>query len=117
MTTPDTRPERRRTPRVEASQPLTVTLTTGSSVSVAKLKDISTVGLRCNLETPIAEMTRVRLGFQIDDRQQEVEGTVVRCEQGSHDDLSSWDIAVYFTSMSQPVRDTLGHYVTEETGR
>ncbi len=112
MATPDAPPDRRRTRRVESD--LQVTLTAGTHVTPARLRNISTVGLRCTLTTPIAELTRVRLGFQLANGVQEIEGAVVRCEQGDHG-LSSWDVAVYFTGMSQTVRDTLGSYLSSKS--
>ena len=116
MTSPSPRAERRRATRAAATFP--VRLSSESHADPAILRDLSEIGLACSAPQPIAEMTLVGLDFVLPGSAENhhVQGAVVRCAplrvpSGAE---RRWDIAVYFTEVSDATRRALREYVARE---
>ncbi|MCA8969166.1 MAG: PilZ domain-containing protein [Planctomycetes bacterium] len=99
--------ERRRAPRVSADLPLQ--LRARDAGASAQLRDLSTIGLSCTFPEPIPEMTAVQLRLELDDVPHDIVGAVVRSERSDDE----WEIAVYFTEISDTSKKSLEHYITD----
>ena len=102
--------ERRRAPRAPAS--FAVRLSPAAESRPAQLKDISEIGLCCHSEEPVAEMTAVRIDFELPNRPgpHTVAGAVVRCE-AAEDNPGGFEVAVYFTQVGEDTQKALREYV------
>lgn len=101
--------ERRRSPRVRASFPLTVTARDAGAR--AELRDISQNGLCCIFPEQVPEMALVRLNLEIDDEDLEIDGAVVRSVPAPSG--TGWEIAVFFTGITRSTREKLGSCVAK----
>lgn len=99
--------ERRRAPRVSADLPLEISAR--DARARAQLRDLSTIGLSCLFPEPIPEMTAVKLGLEFEDGTHEFVGAVVRSERSD----DAWEIAVYFTEVSEDARHSLERFITD----
>ncbi|MFQ5503967.1 MAG: PilZ domain-containing protein [Planctomycetota bacterium] len=95
--------ERRRSPRVSASFPLTVTARDAGAR--AELRNISQNGLCCIFPEQVPEMALVRLNLEIDDEDLEIDGAVVRSVPAPGG--TGWEIAVFFTGIASSTREKL----------
>lgn len=107
------RHERRRAERIAATFP--IELTYRDAPVDAELKDLSENGLCCTYPTAIDELTQVRLGLRLPgtDRSHSVDGAVVRCVKCRGDSPPRYEIAVYFTYLSDEARIDLRAFVNE----
>ena len=107
--------ERRRAPRIVADLPLQ--LSARDAGAPAQLKDLSTIGLSCSFSEALPEMTLVAIQIEVDGHTCAIEGAVVRCEREADE---QWDVAIYFTAMSDESRMKLEQFVesrlTESAG-
>jgi hypothetical protein len=104
--------ERRRHRRAQADWPITIILDDG--VHQAKIRDVSRGGVSFFLDRPIAEMTLLRVQFDIPVeggvRKIQGVGAVVRCERIARN-LEHYEIAVFVQDMALPDRETVEGYV------
>ena len=99
--------ERRRAPRVSADLPLQ--LIARDAGAHAKLQDLSTIGLSCVFPEAIPEMTAVELQLDMEGAKHSIIGAVVRSERLE----DGWEIAVYFTKISDSAKDQLETYIDQ----
>jgi hypothetical protein len=106
--------ERRRHVRARAEWPVTVALDGGRHE--AKIRDVSRGGLCFFLDRPIAEMTLLRIEFdlptEVGVRRISGQGAVVRCEPIAVV-VDHYEIAVFLTEMADPDRQTIERYVND----
>ena len=119
MTQENARPERRREPRIEADLPLKI----GSedAAVITQTRNISTLGMYCQVETEIPPMTKVSLtlyapvpgkGKNVVTRKVNCEGVVVRSEPVTEKDGSTrYNVAIYFSDLSEADRKAISLYV------
>ncbi|MBK8977433.1 MAG: PilZ domain-containing protein [Planctomycetes bacterium] len=105
--------ERRRTPRAPADFAIAFAGPPGTTHE-ARLRDLSTGGLCCHYGEPLREMTLVDLSLDIPGVQstQHVQGAVVRSAKVRGVNPPTYEIAVFFTSMSPEARRAIDAYVT-----
>jgi hypothetical protein len=103
--------ERRRAPRVRASFPIQLTCETGVLHGV--LRDISTVGLCCQIPAALREMTLVRMRLELPGvaAAADVEGVVVRTEKVPNKTPATYDVAMFFASITPKARTTIAAFV------
>lgn len=109
MPTPVT--ERRRTARVTATFPIQIGPAELSRP--ARLKDLSENGLCCISNQQVDEMTKVSIEVLLPGSKDKhmVEGAVVRCEALRGKQPPQWDLAVYFTDISEAAKAGIRGYV------
>lgn len=104
---PSAPPERRRAPRIAADLPLQ--LVARDAGATAQLRDLSTIGLSCVFPEPIPEMTAVNLELELGGQKHEIVGAVVRSERLDE----GWEIAVYFTQITDEATSGLTSYIED----
>ncbi len=104
--------ERRRWTRAKAEWPLTVVLDDGRHE--ARVRDISRAGICFFIDRPIAEMTALKLEFElpVDGGMRRIAGTgaVVRCDRISVA-VDHYEVAVFLQELPDPDRATIEEYV------
>ena len=105
--------EKRRAPRVATDIP--IQLTAPAEGSPGNLRDISTVGLCCEVAEPLQEMTVVSIELSLpgSDENHQVAGAVVRCDRAAARNKMAYEIAIYFTEISNSTRRAIGTYVEQ----
>ncbi|MGB0333567.1 MAG: PilZ domain-containing protein, partial [Planctomycetota bacterium] len=92
--------------------PISITMEDGDHE--AKIRDVSRGGVCFFLDRPIAEMTALRVEFELPTehgrRTITGDGAVVRCERISRT-LEHYEIAVFVQNMAAPDRETIERYV------
>ena len=103
--------ERRRAPRASASFP--ISLSTKADAAPATLRDISQNGLRCTHAEALREMTMVRIDMKLpgDKDVHQIDGVVVRCAKLRGETPPTYEIAVYFATMSPEARVAVESFV------
>jgi c-di-GMP-binding flagellar brake protein YcgR len=106
-------PERRRAPRVHARFPIQLSTENGTLHGV--LRDISTAGLCCQIPTALREMTLVRMRLELPGVREpaEVEGVVVRAEKLPDKSPATYDVAMFFATISVGARRAIEAFVTK----
>jgi len=111
--------ERRAQPRAKGTPRFTVGLKPkGPSVQV---RDISLSGISFRVSSPIEFMTRLMmtLEFAADHALKEptasdsiqCEGAVVRCDPAGDGNKGAYEVAVFFTQLSEHAKKVIGEYV------
>ncbi len=103
--------ERRRAPRVHAGFPIHLSTETGTLEGV--LRDISSVGLCCQIPAALREMTLVRMRLELPGVREpaEVEGVVVRAEKLRDKTPATYDVAMFFATISPAARQSIEAFV------
>jgi hypothetical protein len=110
--------ERRRSPRVPAASQ--VSLNTSKDAADAVLKNVSTSGLLCQTERPIAEMTIVEVKLALPPLAEEQDrrylitgrGVVVRCEPAARgNSRKRYEVAIYFTQLTHDSKASLERFI------
>ncbi len=105
--------ERRRHPRAKGEFPVTINAANGRIQ--ARVRDLSSSGICFFLEQPMPEMTAVRIDLEIpvNGKSQKIsgDGAVVRCQRIA-DGIEHYEIAVFFTYLSEESREHLLQYVS-----
>jgi c-di-GMP-binding flagellar brake protein YcgR len=103
--------ERRRAPRVRANFPIELACETGKLSGV--LRDISTVGLCCQIPTALREMTLVRMRLDLPGAAStaDIEGVVVRAEKLRNKTPATYDVALFFSNVSPGARAAIEGFV------
>lgn len=108
--------ERRRAPRAKGDFAVRVH---GSDSGRSRIKDLSTNGLCCYHDDPIAEMQMVQITLEIPgeipapvDTGHEVRGAVVRCDPRT-DGEPGFEIAIYFTEIPSLTKLAIGSWVKQ----
>jgi len=104
--------ERRRAPRARADFP--IRLSPLGSATPARLKDLSAIGLCCTTGQKIEEMTLVGIELQLPGQpdRHAVQGAVVRCEP-TRAQKGQYEVAVYFTEITDAARSAVNAYVAQ----
>ncbi|MEZ5965872.1 MAG: PilZ domain-containing protein [Planctomycetota bacterium] len=103
--------ERRRAPRVHANFPIHLTCETGTLQGV--LRDISAVGLCCQIPAALREMTLVRMRLELPGvpHAADVDGVVVRAEKLRDKSPATYDVAMFFSNLSPGARSAIEAFV------
>jgi hypothetical protein len=107
--------ERRRSPRAKASAVAHLTLADG--ITKARLRDISSSGVRCLTDRNVPVMTQVRLVITLevpgsDPIEIACEGAVVRSAPlPAREGDRSFDTAIFFTAMGEGTRERIEDFV------
>lgn len=103
--------ERRRAPRVHANFPIQLTCETGALHGV--LRDISTVGLCCQIPAALREMTLVRMRLELPGvaKAADIEGVVVRAEKLRDKSPATYDVAMFFSNLDPGARAAIEAFV------
>jgi len=96
---------------VHANFPIQLTCETGSLSGV--LRDLSAVGLCCQIPTALREMTLVRMRLELPGvaRPADVEGIVVRAEKLRDKSPATYDVALFFSSVTPAARAAIDSFV------
>jgi hypothetical protein len=106
--------ERRRAPRIQTSFP--VAIHDGIQAGETTLQNISSSGAYCTVDRFIAPMTKLQLAFDIphSDIHIECTGIVVRTSpQAKSDQSPRYDIAIFFSDISDRQRRKLADYIDQ----
>lgn len=108
--------ERRRAPRAVAEQP--IHLRSDRDSCPALLRNISTHGICCEVDRPVAEMTRMGVELELPQAADlgRIEGVVVRCEQ-SRWTAGRYEVAIFFPSPPADVVGAIAAYVRARATR
>lgn len=103
--------ERRRAPRVHANFPIELSCENGRLSGV--LRDISAVGLCCQIPTALREMTLVRMRLELPGAPAaaDIEGVVVRAEKLPDKSPATYDVAMFFSSLTPGARAAIETFV------
>jgi len=108
--------DRRSNPRVPAD--FNAKVTAGDDGFEAKVKNVSASGVLLISSTPLTEMTMVRMRLSVPPMNGdssayafEITGAVVRCEEISANDPTSYELAVFLTNMPREAKLALAEFV------
>ena len=112
-------PERRRAPRI--AQQLSLTISNGGFALSTETRNLSATGAYCSVERFIPPMTKLQLRLELPEQggttTVECIGVVVRVEPTIHSaERAGYDMAVYFTELSDRDRAAIERFVRQRLG-
>jgi c-di-GMP-binding flagellar brake protein YcgR len=109
--------EKRKRPRAGGGFDLVLCTDETGPTKRVRVRDISSSGVSCHLDARVDEMTQVRIDLHIPQNgslhQVSAEGAVVRCREiPENTPDEKYEIAIFFTGISDDGRKNIERYVT-----